>query len=320
MNPLISVVVPVYNVEQYLEQCVESIRNQTYINLEIILVDDGSPDKCPEICDQFADKDTRIKVIHKENGGLSDARNVGVEFAHGEYVVFIDSDDWIHKDMIMEMLHVLHSDNAIDIVVCASQRVDKTPKPINEKKIQKFRICDKEDIVEKWLYQKIKTSACAILLPYNLCKKINFPKGRLYEDLFTTYKFYWNSKKIGYILSPLYYYRRNASGIMKQKFSLKKFDEIDAVNEIIDFFKKESPFFLSAAYSRKFSACAQVLRCMPQSLTDRNLIIKQNELWEFLLENRRNMIFNTKARMKNRIGACCTFLGIKFFRNIFANY
>ena len=96
--PLISVIVPIYNVEKYLDRCVDSIINQTYKNLEIILVDDGSPDNCPQMCDDYAKKDSRIKVVHKENGGLSDARNVGMEVATGEYVSFIDSDDYISLD------------------------------------------------------------------------------------------------------------------------------------------------------------------------------------------------------------------------------
>lgn len=95
MNPLISIIVPVYKVEQYLDECVQSIRKQTYTNLEIILVDDGSPDRCPEMCDEYARLDSRIKVIHKPNGGLSSARNIGIESSHGEWIYFLDSDDWI---------------------------------------------------------------------------------------------------------------------------------------------------------------------------------------------------------------------------------
>ena len=105
MNPLISVIVPIYNVEKYLARCVDSIVNQTYKNLEIILVDDGSPDRCPQMCDDYAEKDSRIKVVHKKNGGLSDARNAGMAVATGEYISFIDSDDWIDLetyDLVLE--------------------------------------------------------------------------------------------------------------------------------------------------------------------------------------------------------------------------
>lgn len=105
MNPLISVIVPIYNVEKYLVRCVDSIVNQTYKNLEIILVDDGSPDRCPQMCDDYAEKDSRIKVVHKKNGGLSDARNAGMAVATGEYISFIDSDDWIETSMFELLLN-----------------------------------------------------------------------------------------------------------------------------------------------------------------------------------------------------------------------
>ena len=105
MNPLISVIVPIYNVEKYLARCVDSIVNQTYKNLEIILVDDGSPDRCPQMCDDYAEKDSRIKVVHKKNGGLSDARNAGMAVATGEYISFIDSDDWIETSMFELLLN-----------------------------------------------------------------------------------------------------------------------------------------------------------------------------------------------------------------------
>lgn len=121
-EPLISVIVPVYNVEKYLDKCVDSIVNQTYKNLEIILVDDGSPDNCPKMCDNWAKKDKRIKVIHKENGGVSSARNVGIDNAKGEYIGFVDSDDWTEKKYIQKLYEVLIQENA-DIALCGYNRV-----------------------------------------------------------------------------------------------------------------------------------------------------------------------------------------------------
>ena len=117
MNDLISIIVPVYNVEQYLDRCVKSLLQQTYKNLEIILVDDGSPDRCGQMCDNYAKLDSRVLVIHKENGGLSDARNAGLSHAHGEYIAFVDSDDYIEADMISELYNACHNQDA-DIVVC----------------------------------------------------------------------------------------------------------------------------------------------------------------------------------------------------------
>ena len=112
MGELISVIIPIYNVEAYLDECIASVIAQTYSNLEIILVDDGSPDNCPQMCDEWAAKDSRIRVIHKENGGLSDARNAGIDIATGEYIAFVDSDDWIVPEMYEKMLAALKTENA----------------------------------------------------------------------------------------------------------------------------------------------------------------------------------------------------------------
>lgn len=168
MNPLISVVVPVYNVEQYLEQCVESIRQQTYRNLEIILVDDGSPDNCPKICDILAQKDKRIKVIHKENTGTADARNIGVEQANGDYIIFVDGDDWIHKDLISIFYRTLIESSATAV----SCEYKITNGEVKEKKIFiDYKISTGLEATEWCLYQKIKNGPCAILLPIEICKK-----------------------------------------------------------------------------------------------------------------------------------------------------
>ena len=123
MEPLISVIVPVYKVEQYLDECVQSIINQTYKNLEIILVDDGSPDRCPEMCDEYARQDSRIKVIHKPNGGLSSARNAGIDIARGEYIGFVDSDDYIAHDMYEKLYNAFEGTEKIFAVKCNYKRL-----------------------------------------------------------------------------------------------------------------------------------------------------------------------------------------------------
>ena len=116
-NPKVSILVPIYNVEKYLSRCIESVLSQDFRDYELILVDDGSPDRCPQICDEYAKKDSRIKVIHKKNGGLSDARNIGLDIATGEYVMFIDSDDFVDIDMMESMMNNM-IDNNVDLVVC----------------------------------------------------------------------------------------------------------------------------------------------------------------------------------------------------------
>lgn len=314
MNPLISVIVPIYNTEKYLRECIESIQRQTYSNLEIILVDDESIDHCPAICDELALKDHRIKVIHKENGGAADARNVGTLQANGEYIIYIDSDDWIHIDMFQMLYEALRKTGA-QAASCEYQ-TDK----YRIQRIKRIEIscesCIAYQITEKYLYQKMKNGPCAILLPAQVCKANLFPQGRLYEDLFTTYRFFWSCPKTVCVDPPLYFYRDNPDSAMHRAYTPRMFDEIDAVEEIVDFAKREAPTLLPAAYSRKFSAYAQVFRWIPAEQKDEELSKKQDELWKFLVEYRWKMFFDNKARWKNRIGALCTLLGRYIFQRI----
>lgn len=147
MDKLISVIVPIYNVEKYLTKCIESIINQTYENLEIILVDDGSPDNCPIICDEYAKRDSRVKVIHKKNGGLSDARNAGLDIATGEYIMFIDSDDFVEIDMMESMMNNM-IDNNVDLVVCNIKYIYDNSEKV--KYNQKDKVLDKYEAMQEY--------------------------------------------------------------------------------------------------------------------------------------------------------------------------
>ena len=162
----------------------------------------------------------------------------------------------------------------------------------------------------------MKNGPCAILLPAQVCKANLFPQGRLYEDLFTTYRFFWSCPKTVCVDPPLYFYRDNPDSAMHRAYTPRMFDEIDAVEEIVDFAKREAPALLPAAYSRKFSAYAQVFRWIPAEQKDEELSKKQDELWKFLVEYRWKMFFDNKARWKNRIGALCTLLGRYIFQRI----
>lgn len=181
MDEKVSIIVPVYNVEKYLDKCIESIVNQTYRNIEIILVDDGSPDKCPEICNEWAKKDDRIKVIHKENGGLSSARNAALEIAQGDYITFVDSDDWIENDMIQSMLTCAAKNDA-DIVCCGFyfDNVDTTGH------LQKFEKAEyeNEEIVLNLLLDNIRPEVCSKLYSAELINQFRFDESIKYaEDL-----------------------------------------------------------------------------------------------------------------------------------------
>ena len=221
MDKLISVIVPIYNVENYLVRCIESIINQTYSNLEIILVDDGSPDKCSIICDEYAKKDSRIKVIHKKNGGLSDARNAGLDIATGEYIGFVDSDDYIDKNMYKEMINELIEKNA-DIVSCAINNIysDRTEIINIDEEIYDAELALKNLILGKNINQTVWNK----LYKKEVIGNILFEKGKINEDEFWTYRILANSKKIITLNKPLYSYLHRASSIMGQGYSEKNLD------------------------------------------------------------------------------------------------
>jgi len=238
--PRISVVVPVYKVEQYLERCVKSILNQTYGDFELILVDDGSPDNCPQMCDEIQKSDSRIHVIHQENGGLSAARNAGIDwtFVHSdsEWITFIDSDDWVHP-LYLESL--LNAATELDCVVSMGQmpvtekyKVDELSEKDVQPQLWETEIAFQEEILDP-------NSACCRMFKRELFRDIRFPVGKLHEDRFTTYKLLFQSDKVAVVYAPLYYYFINEEGIVHGTWTLKKLDDLEATEQQLDFFKKK---------------------------------------------------------------------------------
>lgn len=240
-NVLVSVIVPIYKVELYLERCLESIIDQTYDNLEIILVDDGSPDKCPEICERYAVRDKRIKVIHKSNGGLSSARNAGIDVMNGEYVTFIDSDDFIPEDAIEKLVHYIKECNA-NIAV------------------GKYQIYNKGDLlerkntgkVEKWsAYDALRymfitdgklCSAWGKLYDARLFEKIKYPEYIQYaEDMYVIHLLFHEAENIVFTNEVQYYYSQEGESLVRSAFSEKKLQRVEAVEKWIEFIEEFYP-------------------------------------------------------------------------------
>lgn len=241
MEPLISVIVPIYNVEAYLDRCVESIVNQTYKNLEIILVDDGSPDKCPQMCDNWADKDNRIKVIHKENGGLSDARNAGMKIASGEYICFVDSDDLVALTFVEQLYNAITDKNA-NIVAC-DVLCFKNEKEIVENDLN--QISTNSFTPEQALSQLIKGKGVRAVAWNKLYKREiiqdeQFEVGKLHEDEFYTYRLIDKCQKVVYVNCKLYYYRQREGSIMAVQ-SEKHIDTLEAGLYRLQLLKKKYP-------------------------------------------------------------------------------
>lgn len=313
---MISVIVPVYKVEKFLPQCVQSILAQTCSDWELILVDDGSPDRCGEICEQFARQDGRIRVLHKENGGLADARNAGTAVAQGEYITYIDSDDWVAPQLLERLLEQAKITGA-DVVVCDMAKTDSEEMTFENTNAGPKTFTGPQ-AMETMLYQTgFDTSACGKLFHTELCKKNLFPKGRLYEDLFTIYKMLFAAQTVVYLPQVLYAYRKNPDSIMYRKFDRRNLDELDAADAIEAFVQENCPQFLPAARARKFSSYSQVLRWMKDAESDDAAIKdEQYRIWAFLKEYRVRMLMDRRARTKNRIAAIASFLGMKFYQQV----
>lgn len=204
MEPLITVIVPVYNVEPYLDACVESILAQTYRNLEVLLVDDGSPDRCPEMCDAYARKDARVRVIHKVNGGLSDARNAALDVARGEYIAFIDSDDWIAPDMMEYLMQGITGFRA-GIACCEVTNVYTYR--MEYKNVSCDKVYDTEEALNELFFDRMENYACNKLFRADLWKDVRFPVGKNFEDILTIYKTFERAGRIAVLREPKYFYR-----------------------------------------------------------------------------------------------------------------
>ncbi|MFJ8352992.1 glycosyltransferase family 2 protein [Bacillus paramycoides] len=236
MNPKISIIVPVYKVERYIHKCIDSILMQTFEDFELILVDDGSPDTCGEICDRYADKDIRIKVIHKENGGLSSARNAGLENAKGDYIGFVDSDDWIEPDMY-ELLYGMCVEQGCDIAICSSQihYSNKIVTSSNHPFIIHDRNTAMKTMLEGKLYDEVVWTK---LFKRNLLEDIKFPVGMSYEDTAFTYKVIHKCKKVCFIGEPKYHYIKRDNSMMDRAVKEVKIDSVLIYDEMCKFMER----------------------------------------------------------------------------------
>lgn len=256
---MISVIVPVYNVEKYLHKCVDSIINQTYKDLEIILVDDGSPDNCPKICDEYAQKDNRIKVIHKENGGVSSARNVGLISAQGEFVQFIDSDDFIKEQMIEKLISSLHETSS-DIVVCRAITYYDSGKEKIQKNDKWEEVLNRDDAA-KLIFSEMNNAMWNKLFKKELAEGILFEEGRTFgEDPYFLAQILNKSKKVSFVSEELYYYRQRENSITSGKFSEKRFDQVYFKDKMYDYFTENFSQIVHLAERWRFVARLNICR------------------------------------------------------------
>ncbi|NHM29280.1 glycosyltransferase family 2 protein [Neobacillus terrae] len=255
MSAKISIIVPIYKVEPYLRQCVGSILAQSYTNFELILVDDGSPDKCGEICDEYAKKDNRIKVIHKKNGGLSSARNAGLDIAAGDFIGFIDGDDFVDTDMYEILYNLLVEYNA-DVAECSLKIIKSSNlQPLETDKIKDGTVESGDNLfaLKRLLEKPIRNVACNKLYKKELFADLRYP-DKLYEDGFLTYKIFYKLKKYVFIELDKYNYVQREDSIMgkQKKYSLKNLDGLEVQEERYQFLKsriKNQTILILAEYN-----------------------------------------------------------------------
>ena len=311
-QPLISLIVPCYNVEQYLPKCVDSILRQSYHNLEIWLVDDGSPDKCGKICDDYAKQDNRVRVIHKVNGGLSDARNVAIDQATGEWITFVDSDDYLADDCV-ETLYRLVEKYGCEVSVALFETFYEGETPNISNSLSVEEKMEPVKAVEQMFYQKyFDTSAWAKRYHRRLFEDgIRYPKGLIYEDLATTYLLMLKSNGVAYVDKVVYYYLLRSSSI-EGEYNPKKIKSGLAVIELMD---AQSDLLrpLEKAYRcRKFSLFYHLIIPTPKDAVGRDVMA------DYLRQNRWKVLIDKRARKKARMAAFLSFGGLNFIKFVFS--
>lgn len=310
MNELadtISVIVPIYKVEKFLDECVQSIVNQTYKKLQIILVDDGSPDCCGKLCENWAKIDRRITVIHKENGGLSDARNAGLAVATGDYIAFVDSDDWIEPQMYEIMLSTLKKEKA-DIVACGIIDTYLDKEVIHSSSY----ISGGSEIFLKNIYQDtvFPVAAWNKLYKRDLWDGFRFPKGKICEDAFTTYLLVDKASKIIQIPEALYHYRIRENSIMTTKFRLARMDEEEAWRENYLYMKKNYPEIMNIAYDFYLQKVNVLLHeITPEQYSEFQK--EYNYLYNILWSNLKYVLFSSGLSWKYRVRYLIDVLNIR---------
>ncbi|MCH5237899.1 MAG: glycosyltransferase [Muribaculaceae bacterium] len=304
---MISIIVPIFNCSEYLDECVNSILNQTYQDWELILVDDGSTDNSGEIADKYASDNSQIKVIHASNGGLSYARNIGIDNSQGDYLMFIDADDIIYPHTLSVLTENSFKYQA-DIIE-GKFSYGKIPLKKPKRKYNSIKLYDSEKAIERVLYQKkLLPSACGKLFRSNLFKEIRFQEGLYYEDLNIFYKIFFKANKIVYNDSDIYFYRETPGSIV-HSWNSRRLDVLKVTANIENYMRGNNPSLIAAARDRRLSANFNIF-CLASVNNETQLAI---DCWEIIKSYRKESLFNIKVRIKNKIGIILSFSGRKIF-------
>ncbi|WP_295363468.1 glycosyltransferase family 2 protein [uncultured Succinivibrio sp.] len=314
---LISVIVPIYKVEKYLGKCIESIIRQSYSNLEIILVDDGSPDRCGAICDEYARKDSRIKVIHQDNMGLSVARNTGLNIATGEYITFVDSDDWIDQNFIKLLLKSMLKSNAqIAVTSLLNVYEDGTTKS-NTLILSEIRLSKTEGLACYLFNGYLTPCACGKLWKKNLWEGIRFPEGKLFEDQFTTYKVLEKADTIIFSPSNMYFYLKRPCSIGHSSFSERTYNLYEGINEQYEYLSNKYPQIENELAIGKivWELVFINMTILSRKETDYRDIFSKTQ--RFILKNFNNVIETNKLPVSRKIQILLFYFSFPIYKSFY---
>lgn len=317
IQDLISVIVPIYNTESFLNCCIESVLKQTYYNLELILVNDGSTDNSAEICNYYKMLDKRVKIIHKENGGQGSARNLGIEECKGKIIAFLDSDDYWDKDYLRSLYNIMREENS-DIVVCAYQYVDE-----QNMKMKGNKKCT--GVVENYLaieavqimlyFTRFGVAPWSKLYKKELWNDIRFVEDRIYEDLATTYRIFEKAKHVTYIDTAYMNYRIRKGSDIHRPFEVRKMKTMDTAEEILRYTQINIPEAYKAAKSRMVATSFFILLQIDpyNKLLENERIRCEKQIKKYRFE----VMLDCHSRTKTRVGALLSYLGFPVVRYIF---
>lgn len=295
-NGLLSIIVPVYKVEPYLDRCVESLVNQTYRDLEIILVDDGSPDNCPALCDLWAERDSRIRVIHKKNGGLSDARNTGISAAKGEYLAFVDSDDYVDFFMYETMIRGMEEAQA-EIACCGRYIVKGDLLTAMHSREGSVVYSSEEAIRELLTGGTVEEATWDKVYRHTLFNGIRFPVGEINEDIVVVPRLLGRANRIVHVGKPFYYYWQNSASITRSAYTPKKMIILKHLDEMDCFLRSEYPNLLTHLDALQAKYCQSLLYL----LLDNQQVLEENKKDYQQILARFRKKFMTRLRLE-RVG------------------
>lgn len=316
MFPLISVIVPIWNVAEYLPACIESLLQQTYPNLEIILIEDGSPDNCGRICDQFAEKDSRIKVIHQTNQGLSAARNAGIACASGRWICFVDGDDWVSSGYVSGLWELMQRNQA-ELSVCGMTEVFPDGTKAGLYCAPKEQVLSGLEAMERMLYRKgIGFSVCNKLFPKRVFEGLDFPEGKIFEDFALSYRLLARCRTVAWGTEALYWYRSREDSITNRAFSPSMLDILEHARQMKQEIGRDFPAYCPAADCAAAYARFTLLRRLCGTKEEPEL------MKQLLRESRKSvpLLMQPKVSWRDKAAVVSAFFGADGFALCWAAY